>query len=199
MRLILASGSPRRKELLDLLGIDFEIIPSTVKEKMMGETPYEVVMSLSEQKAEDVFVKQKAQGQGEDFAVLGADTIVFCDGARLGKPKDEEDACRMLRILSGRSHEVYTGVTLQLFQNRESSRQSFFDCTRVEMYPISDEEIAWYVGTKEPMDKAGAYAIQGKGSVFIKGIHGDYQNVVGLPVAKVWRCLRECGVIEMRN
>lgn len=215
MKIILASASPRRSELLSQAGLAFEVIPSQVEEKMEGETPSEVVMSLARQKAGDVFdrlcqsraraqepdrqgacvpktAKQEDGQTGASFIVLGADTIVVCDGKRLGKPKDCEEAMEMLEMLGGRSHEVYTGVALYRFEDGKISREAFAECTKVSMYPISKAQARWYVGTGEPMDKAGAYGIQGKGAVFIRGIEGDYNNVVGLPLAKVWHMIGQC-------
>ena len=130
-----------------------------------------------------IFQKQKEQ----DVIVLGADTVVAYEGKILGKPKDKEDAAAMLRMLSGQKHSVYTGVTLI----SSAGRETFYEETRVEFYPMSEKEIRDYVNSKEPMDKAGAYGIQGKAAVFIKGIEGDYYNVVGLPVARVSQYLQK--------
>lgn len=193
MKIILASASPRRKELLAQVGVEFEIIPSTVKEKLMGDTPGEMVESLALQKAEDVFDKISVTTCA-DFVVLGSDTIVVCDGKRLGKPKDENDAYHMLKLLSDREHEVYTGVCIISRINGKKVVHTFFECTKVQMYPITDAQAHWYISTREPMDKAGAYAIQGMGTVFIKGILGDYNSVVGLPVAKVWQYFVQNGI-----
>ncbi len=195
MRIILASASPRRKELLTQVGVTFDVIPSTVEEKMMGTTPGEIVESLAFQKAEDVFNKLWATTK-EDLVVLGSDTIVVCDGMRLGKPEDETDAYRMLRMLSDREHEVYTGVCIMSYINGQKKVHTFFECTKVHMYSITEEQAYWYISTKEPMDKAGAYGIQGMGTVFIKGITGDYNSVVGLPVAKVWQYFTQNNIIS---
>lgn len=175
-QLILASGSPRRKEILEQVGISFEVMKSDVEEVITKTDPAEIVMELSRQKAEDVF------GKLDDPAiVLGADTVVAYDGKILGKPEDEEDAKAMLRMLSGKKHSVFTGVTLV----SKKGIESFYEETLVEFYPMNEEEIEAYVLSGEPMDKAGAYGIQGKAAAFIKGIQGDYYNVVGLPIAKV--------------
>ena len=159
MKIILASASPRRSELLRQAGLEFEVIPSQVEEKMEGEKPSDVVMFLARQKAEDVFQKiysQKVPERGcGDFIVLGADTIVVCDGRRLGKPVNEDDAFSMLKLLRGRRHEVYTGVFMKQYRGGEVSSEAFFECTKVDMYPISDACARWYVGTGEPMDKIG--------------------------------------------
>lgn len=180
MRFILASASPRRKELLEQIGVKFNILPATGEEVITKELPGEVVMELAKQKAEEV-----AKTAGADALVLGADTVVVYEGKILGKPKDEADALRMLTILSGKEHEVYTGVAL--IDNRDQSMENFFERTKVTMYPVSEEEIRDYIAGGEPMDKAGAYAIQGIGAKFIQKIEGDYNNVVGLPMAEFIR------------
>lgn len=170
MRFILASASPRRKELLEQIGVKFDILPATGEE----------VMELAKQKAEEV-----AKTAGADALVLGADTVVAYEGKILGKPKDEADALRMLTMLSGKEHEVYTGVAL--IDNRDQSMENFFERTKVTMYPVSEEEIRDYIAGGEPMDKAGAYAIQGLGAKFIQKIEGDYNNVVGLPIGRIYQ------------
>ncbi len=165
MRFILASASPRRKELLEQIGVKFNILPATGEEVITKELPGEVVMELAKQKAEEV-----AKTAGADALVLGADTVVAYEGKILGKPKDEADALRMLTMLSGKEHEVYTGVAL--IDNRDQSMENFFERTKVTMYPVSEEEIRDYIAGGEPMDKAGAYAIQGIGAKFIQKIEG---------------------------
>ena len=196
MKIILASASPRRSELLSQAGLEFTVVPSQVEETMAGDTPSAIVESLARQKAEDVFEKiyeaHKDERNGESYIVLGADTIVVCDGQRLGKPENETAAVKMLTLLGGRRHEVYTGVAISRLSDGKISRESFSECTRVDMYPISPAQARWYVATGEPMDKAGAYGIQGKGAVFIRGIEGDYNNVVGLPLARVWHSIGQC-------
>ncbi|MBB5263092.1 septum formation protein [Catenibacillus scindens] len=199
MKIILASASPRRRELLSQGGLEFLVIPSQVEEHMEGDTPQQVVMSLARQKAEDVFDKIKAdylQKSGERFVVLGADTIVVCDGKLLGKPSGPKEAFDMLKLLSGRSHQVYTGVCLCAAGDGDICRDVFFGCTTVSMYPISDAQARWYVDSGEPLDKAGSYAIQGLGGVFIKEIQGDYNNVVGLPLSLVWHHLDDMGMLS---
>lgn len=174
--IILASGSPRRKELLETAGLDFEIIVADIEEKIPdGATPQEAVKALALQKA------QAVANSHRESIVIGADTVVVCDGKILGKPKDEKDAFNMLRMLSGRSHTVCTGVALI----KGDKIKNFCDETEVEFHTLSDKEIEAYVSTGEPMDKAGAYGIQGKGCVLVKRINGDYFNVVGLPVSRV--------------
>ena len=180
MRFILASASPRRKELLEQIGVTFDILPATGEEVITKELPGEVVMELAKQKAEEV-----AKTAGADALVLGADTVVAYEGKILGKPKDEADALRMLTMLSGKEHEVYTGVAL--IDNRDQSMENFFERTKVTMYPVSEEEIRDYIAGGEPMDKAGAYAIQGLGAKFIQKIEGDYNNVVGLPIGRIYQ------------
>ncbi len=180
--IILASASPRRKEILSLADLSFEVMPSNVREVITKEAPNEVVMELSSQKARDIWNKIK-----EKKIVVGADTVVSYDGKILGKPADEEDAARMLSMLSGSMHRVYTGVTIIC----EGKEISFYEETKVYFYPLDDEEIQAYIRTGEPMDKAGAYGIQGKAAVFIRGIEGDYYNVVGFPIARFMREMKK--------
>jgi len=177
-RLVLASASPRRRELLTLAGFDFEVITADVDEVIdPALESCELVMSLSFQKASAVALRET------DATVIGADTVVVLDGKVLGKPKNEADAVQMLQSLSGNTHEVYTGVCFI----KGDRVHKFFECTKVTFWPLEDELIAEYVASKEPMDKAGAYGIQGKGSVLVKGIEGDYFNVVGFPVSRFCR------------
>lgn len=181
-RLILASASPRRKEIFEQLGFEFEIKPSAKEPPMReGEEVREAVLNSARTKAEDIFENNK------DAVVVGADTVVVLDSKALGKPKDTEDAKNMLRTLSGRTHEVLTGVYLC----SENTKKGFVASTKVEFYELSEEEIEWYVGTGEPMDKAGSYGIQCKGVRFVKGIVGDYFNVVGFPAAEFMRTFKE--------
>lgn len=196
MKIYLASASPRRKELLKQVGISFKTMPSTVEEKITKTQPNEVVEELSYQKAVDVCTNLTAEGR-EDFVVIGADTVVSCWGEILGKPKDKEDAIRMLHNLQGGSHQVYTGVTLAWkYKDMSAMYVTFSECTDVTMYSMTDEEIKRYVDSGEPMDKAGAYAIQGLCAAYIQGICGDYNNVVGLPVGRVCRELKKRGLIS---
>jgi septum formation protein len=179
--LILASASLRRAELLTTAGIPFEVLPVHVDEAHLGaERPDDHVRRLAEEKARAALDKRG------DAVVLGADTVVVIDERILGKPKDPEHAAAMLRALAGRSHEVLTGVAV-LAVGRPP--RIAVERTRVWMSALGNEEIAWYVATGEPMDKAGAYAIQGLASRFIERIEGSYSNVVGLPVALVYRLL----------
>lgn len=184
-KIILASGSPRRKELLIQAGIPFEVLVSDADEKTTETDPAKTVMELALRKA-----RAAARQLAKDAVILGADTVVALDGSILGKPTGEEDAARMLRTLSGKSHQVYTGVALVRKKGQQQTEKVFFEKTDVEMYAISEEEIAAYIATGEPMDKAGAYGIQGKAAIFVRGIRGDYNTVVGLPAARVYQELK---------
>ena len=184
--IILASASPRRKDLLEQVGISCRVVPSLIEESITTTVPQDVVQELSRQKCEDV-----AGRQAEDCVVLGADTIVSVHGKILGKPADEAQAVEMLQELQGNTHQVYTGVTLIWKSKKEVLREeTFYEMTDVTFYGMSDEEIRNYVSSKEPMDKAGAYGIQGLSAKFIERICGDYNNVVGLPVASVYQKLK---------
>lgn len=195
MKIYLASASPRRKELLRQVGISFKVIPSDVEEKITKEKPDEVVEELSYQKAVDVCGKLVKEGK-EDFVVIGADTVVSAWGKILGKPADKADAARMLKELQGGSHQVYTGVTIAWkYENMSPMYATFSECADVTMYDMTDEEIKAYVDSGEPMDKAGAYAIQGLCAAHIQGICGDYNNVVGLPVGRLCQELKKRGLL----
>jgi len=186
--LVLASASPRRQELLRNAQIEFAVQPADILEiPLPGESPKDCAERLAREKALAVF------RQRPDDCVLGADTVVFVDGEILGKPNDAADAARMLRLLSGRTHPVITGVCL-IEKNLESPDVRS-QTTLVTMDPLTEEQINFYVGTGEPMDKAGAYAIQGVASRWISQIEGDYFNVVGLPVSLVFRMLQEGGYL----
>jgi septum formation protein len=192
-RLILASASPRRRELLGLLGLPFEVQTSRFDEESVpttGLTPAEWVQRLAEGKAQDVAARTPGRA-----LVLGADTTVVLDGVYLNKPSDAEDAKRMLRALSGRMHEVYTGLCLIDVQEGHTIRK-VMDAVRSEVTfdTISEETLAAYVATGEPLDKAGAYGIQGKALTFIPSIQGDYFNVVGLPLFLLGKMLNTFGV-----
>lgn len=189
MKLVLASASPRRREILNNLGYDFTVRPSNAEEIIDGnQTPAETVESLASQKAQSV-----ALSAADDEIVLGADTVVVYDGKILGKPTDKKDAENMLHTLSGKIHEVYTGVCLA---DRNGVLNCFSVCTKVKFYPLSDDEITRYIDSGEPMDKAGSYGIQGKGCYLIEGIEGDYFNVVGLPAARTARALNLFNVLN---
>lgn len=265
-RLVLASASPRRRELLAQIGAEFEIFPATGEEHSSATKPEQAVLELSRQKAEEVAGKflnsqrfprkdsfgapptpaslehcktgkagesqqagadsprtEKAEGfqqmgvgiessrtgksevgvgigssrtgKSERTVILGADTVVAFQGEILGKPKDGADAARMLRMLSGNTHSVFTGVTAILLENHTTIQAlSFFEETKVTMHPMAEEELKAYVATGEPMDKAGAYGIQGKCAIFIEKIAGDYNNVVGLPLAALYQNLKKSGI-----
>lgn len=223
-KIILASASPRRRELLTQIGLDFDIVVSETEEKITSTEPAKVVEELSAQKAEAVWEKlcsmtasqgsvtnaerldegsgvsrtdegsevfDPEQKSGEtimtDTLVLGADTVVACDGKILGKPADTEAAVAMLTMLQGRGHEVYTGVTILHEENGERKTLTFHEKTIVHFYPMTDAQIREYVATGDPMDKAGSYGIQGFCARYIRGIEGDYNNVVGLPVGRVYQ------------
>jgi septum formation protein len=182
MRLILASRSPRRAELLAAAGFTFEIAPPDVDESTRpDEPPRDYVLRVARTKAEQI-ARHRRQ---PDALVLGADTVVVADGRAMGKPMDAAEATAMLRALSGAVHEVHTGLYLcSAAENRTE-----VVTTRVSFLPMTEHEIAWYVDTGEPMDKAGAYGIQGRASRFIDRIDGSWSNVVGLPIATVYRLL----------
>ena len=192
-RLVLASASPRRAELLRAAGIAFDVSVADVDEtQSLGETPDVYVERLAIAKA--VAIAER----GELRPVLGADTTVVVDGAVLGKPTGAADARRMLRLLSGRTHLVLTGVALIAPAGAGAERRPRLArvcTTRVTFAPLTDAELTWYVASGEPMDKAGAYAIQGLASRFVTGIDGSYSNVVGLPVSHVWAMCGEMGIL----
>ena len=195
-KIILASSSPRRRELMAQAGFAFEVLVSEADETIETETPGEMVEVLSERKAAAVAEEIKRQGFAEESVLLvGADTMVAIDGKKLGKPKDEKGAEEMLEELFGRTHQVYTGVTLIRLRKAENGSilqesRTFSEGTDVSFYPLTKEEIRSYIATGEPMDKAGAYGIQGKAAVFVKEIKGDYNNVVGLPIARLYQELK---------
>lgn len=216
MKIYLASGSPRRKELLTRIGLEFEVKVSEADERSEIKDPPALVEELSQRKA--LAVTRELINEGEsDFLVIGADTVVSLDGKILGKPGDAEDAADMLRSLSGKTHEVYTGVTLvrpgehNINSLREAGKQenfetyrrivspelkinTFHEKTSVSFCTMSGEEIEEYVATGDPLDKAGAYGIQGFCARYISGIEGDYNNVVGLPVGRLYREMKRLGL-----
>lgn len=187
MRFILASASPRRRELLASIGVDFDVMPSHVPEiHREGEAPEEYVARLSRDKANALAVAHPSRW------VIAADTTVFLDERLLEKPADAADAARMLAAIAGRTHVVYTGVTLE---NADlGARDTRVAESEVRILPLSAAEIEWYVASGEPLDKAGAYAAQGIGAIFIDSIHGSYTNVVGLPLAMLYQMLRKAGI-----
>jgi septum formation protein len=184
MRLTLASASPRRAELLRAAGIQFDVLPVDVDERFYpNERPEKAVARLAEAKA------AIGAAQRPDDIIIGADTTVVVKERALAKPADAEEAARMLRLLSGRTHEVLTGICV-CYQGR---RLVHVEPTRVRMAEMGEAEIAWYVSTGEPFDKAGGYAVQGLASRFVEGIDGSYSNVVGLPISSVYGLLKELG------
>ena len=203
MKFILASASPRRKELLEQIGMEFEVRVSEAEEVTQATEPGEYVMELSHLKAEDVAgkipVMYDARGINQDFVVIGSDTVVAAEGQILGKPKDKEDAIRMITMLSGKTHQVYTGVTLMIFKDERMHCRTFYEKTDVTFYEMSKVQIEAYCNTSEPYDKAGSYAIQGLCSAYIKGINGDYFSVVGLPVAHICQELAGFGIEWNKN
>ena len=198
-KIILASASPRRKELLKQMGLEFEVMPSHCEEVITRKSPWEIVMELSSQKARELVYKAAMDslsddksgndGDGQNVLVIGADTIVAYKDEILGKPKDKDDAVRMLKLLQGKQHSVYTGVSLVYLKEGIAQTRTFVEETKVFVAPMTDEQIEAYVATGEPMDKAGSYAIQGLFAEFIVKIDGDYNNVVGLPIGRI---MREC-------
>ena len=175
--MILASASPRRRELLGLITDNFKIIPAKGEEDIPeGSAPEDAVRLLAKQKAEEIYSEHRGE------VIIAADTVVAIDGKILGKPRDEKNAAEMLGALSGRRHSVFTGVCV-IFA--DGNREVFAEETAVDFYPLSEREIAEYIASGEPMDKAGAYGIQGRGALFVKGIVGDYYNVMGLPVSRL--------------
>ncbi len=185
MRIILASASPRRKELLEQAGIAFEIQIGNAQECITKEEPGEIVEELSLAKAQKV-----AEEVTGDAVIIGADTIVAKDREILGKPKDAADAHRMLALLQGTKHQVYTGVTLIQKKGERQIVRAFHERTDVFMSPMCDDEIEAYIATGEPFDKAGSYGIQGRAGIFVEKIEGDYYNVVGLPVSRLYHELK---------
>ncbi len=194
-KIILASGSPRRKELLSQIGLSFTVRVSEADEHTEETKPEKLVCILSERKALAVW-DELTEEEKKESILIGADTVVAVDDRILGKPADETEAFRMIELLQGRSHQVYTGVTilrqggLQPLADETNTcsiqKKQFFEKTDVLVYPMSEEEITAYVKTGEPLDKAGAYGIQGSFAAYIQGINGDYSNVVGLPVGRLY-------------
>ena len=183
MKIILASKSPRRREILETMGVEFETDVADVDESVSGElSPVEAVCEISKRKA-----KKVAERHTDDEIVISADTVVVIDGKIIGKPKDKEDAFNIIKSLSGRTHEVYTGFTVC----GKGRTKTDFEVTKVHFKELCDDDIRRYVATGEPMDKAGAYGIQQKGNLFVEYIHGDYYNVVGFPISKICVTIKE--------
>ena len=184
MELILASASPRRKELLEKIGLPFTVQPAKGEERITQKSPAAVVMELSRQKAEEI-----AAAQTGDCIIIGADTVVAKGEKIMGKPKDAADAKQMLRSIADDCHQVYTGVTL-IRTGAHPQSVTFQEKTVGCLYPISDAEADAYIASGDPMDKAGAYGIQGDFAIYVKRIAGDYYNVVGLPIGRVYQELK---------
>ena len=195
-RLILASGSPRRSELLTQIGIPFEVITSQQEEIYKSSNPSEIVQELAQMKASHVAKELRAEIQekqlAEELLVMGADTIVVLEGEILEKPVDAEDAFMMINKLQGQPHQVYTGVALIRYDIRGNEQlQLFTEETKVYVHTMSEEEIHEYIAQGECFDKAGGYGIQGKFAAFIERIEGDYYNVMGLPLSRVYQEIKE--------
>lgn len=197
---VLASASPRRKELLTQAGFSFCIMPAKNEEDIHQTPPEDIVKELSLQKAEEVATRLSKEehpflsslSSASPFLIIGADTIVSHKGRILGKPKTERDAFQTLSLLQGNTHQVYTSVTLISCQNTETSivkkkTYTFVEKTDVTVFPMTEQEIFSYIETKDCMDKAGSYGIQGPFAIYIKGIKGDYYNVVGLPISRLYQ------------
>lgn len=197
MRYILASASPRRKELLIQAGIIFEVLPSSIKETITKTEPCDIVTELASQKAADIYCHLSGKNEksaSEDLTVIGADTIVVYRDEILGKPADKSEAYDMLSLLADRTHQVYTGVSLIIRQNGKESHRTFYEKTDVTLYPIAKEDLHAYVESGDSLDKAGAYGIQGPFAIHIKKINGDYNNVVGLPIGRLYQELLSFGL-----
>lgn len=197
-RLILASESPRRKEIMEQMGINFETIPSHMKEDITKEDPSELVKTLASLKAGEVAARLKYER--DNLIIIGADTVVYHNGHILGKPRDRDDAVRMLKEISGDVHNVYTGVSI-IIRRTEPDKSNgrdenivFSVKTQVAVKQLTMDEIEDYVDSGEPYDKAGAYAIQGRFGIYIKELHGDYYNVVGFPIARIYEELLDKGI-----
>ncbi len=189
-KIILASGSPRRAELLRQIGWEFEARPGSWEEETQALLPEDQVMELAFHKA-----MEAAEGIDEDTIVIGADTMVYYWNAAMGKPKTKEEASAMLRTLQGNVHQVYTGVTWIWKEDGELCHRSFYEKTDVTICPMQEWEIEEYVNSGDPMDKAGAYGIQGSFARYVQGILGDYNNVVGLPVGRLYQELKKEGFV----
>ena len=197
-KIVLGSASPRRRELLQQIGLEFSVITSDCEENITKTAPEEVVQELSLMKAQDVFSKIKGEDgitEKAEVLVIGADTIVALESEILGKPHSKENAISMLNHLQGKIHQVYTSVSFIWEEKGEVLTHTFFESTDVEVLPMTDEEIAYYVNLDTCMDKAGAYGIQNEFACYVKGIKGDYNNVVGLPVGRVYQELKQLSLL----
>ena len=196
-RIILASGSPRRRELMDRIGSDYICMPSNKEEDMSGHDPKVMVEMLSAMKAGDIADKFVADLTGPDSnaVIIGCDTVVAFENKILGKPHSEEDAFSMIKSFAGKAHHVHTGVCILVIENKKIVKKlNYSVSTAVNVVWMTDEEIRSYVATGEPMDKAGAYAIQGLFCPYIDSIEGDYYNIVGYPICSICRSFKELGI-----
>ena len=194
-KIILASGSPRRKQLMRMAGLLFTVEPADVPEIIPDGLPAEKESEFLASVKAGYVLSQQDEKRRDAVLIVGADTTVLCEGRVLGKPKDKAQAKEMLRFLSGKVHEVYTGVAIV----SEDVNETFTSVTKVEFYDLTDEEIDWYISTNEPMDKAGAYGIQGFGCRLVKRIEGDYFTVMGLPIAEVTRRIEKIRASENKG
>lgn len=194
--IVLASQSPRRRELLGRLNISYEVLAAKGEEQLCGGMPEDVVMNLAKQKAEEIYGIKRAcaDDAGKPLLVMGADTIVVFENQILGKPCSRENAYEMLSMLSGKTHQVYTGVCIvkesEARDVAEAVKHCFYEKTDVTFAGLTDEEIWDYIDSGDSFDKAGGYGIQGDFAVYVRGINGDYNNVVGLPVARLYQELK---------
>lgn len=212
IRYILASRSPRRRELLGQAGLSFDIIPAEGEEQAVSEDPAKTVRALARSKAEEIadgieegkiLLSERAGSEKEDqLVIIGSDTVVAIDDQILGKPSDWTQAYEMIHALQDRTHHVYTGVSIICLDKREEetkrTEHTFHECTEVHVLPMDEEEIRAYIDSPEPYDKAGAYGIQGAFGVYISGISGDYNNVVGLPIARLYHELKRLDLLNRR-
>lgn len=200
-KIILGSASPRRRELLQQIGLSFMVLPSDCDEQVTSTVPAEIVQELSQQKAMDVFDKVANGWAGKvnaaEALIIGADTIVALEGEVLGKPHSKENAISMLNHLQGKTHQVYTSVSFIWDEQGKLMTHTFFEKTDVEVLPMTEQEILYYVGLDTCMDKAGSYGIQNEFACFVKGISGDYNSVVGLPVGRVYQELQRLSLIKL--
>lgn len=183
MKYILASASPRRAELLTEMGLDFTIMPADTEENITAEKPEEIVTCLAKEKALKV---NESLALAEDYCVIGADTIVYYEGEVLGKPEDKDDATSMLLMLQDRTHQVYTGIALYYKKNGQEKLLTFFEKTDVTFYPVDRFDIKAYIESGDPLDKAGSYGIQSGFGKHVRSIKGEYTNVVGLPIGRLY-------------
>jgi septum formation protein len=195
-QIILASASPRRKEIMEKMEIPYQVIASNVKEEVEETEPDQMVQALARLKTGAIKEEAKSRTEADrDIIIIGADTMVFYKEHALGKPRDEADAARMLGMLSDAVHEVSTGVSI-IIMHRDGREEefAFSVCTKVTVSPLTEQQIFDYIATGEPMDKAGAYAIQGKFGIYIKEIEGDYYNIVGFPIAEIYAVMLRYGI-----